>query len=209
MADSAEIRRPPLSKAEWAAVAIATVGMVVLGIYGFIVEEPSTFGYLFSVVAVGALIAGIRRRPLSSGLAIAVGIAAVAHLAGGLVQVGTGVLYDASVGPITLHTHVIQYDHFAHAFGSFVAVLVIWELLVPEEVVNREHINVLVLVALASMGVGALNELIEFIATLADQGAHVGGYNNTGWDFVSNLVGAILAACFLRLRAHTTQAHGV
>jgi hypothetical protein len=47
------------------------------------------------------------------------------------------------------------------------------------------------------MGLGATNEVIEFIATrLMD--TNVGGYENTGWDLVANAVGAGLAVVLIR-----------
>jgi hypothetical protein len=42
----------------------------------------------------------------------------------------------------------------------------------------------------AALGLGALNEMVEFLATLAHHGAHAGGYWNTGWDLVCNFIGA-------------------
>jgi hypothetical protein len=44
------------------------------------------------------------------------------------------------------------------------------------------------------MGFGAANEVVEFIATITLPGTNVGGYENTGWDLVANLVGCLLAA---------------
>jgi hypothetical protein len=44
------------------------------------------------------------------------------------------------------------------------------------------------------LGFGALNEVVEFAATLLVPETNVGGYVNTGWDMVSNLVGATTAA---------------
>jgi hypothetical protein len=35
------------------------------------------------------------------------------------------------------------------------------------------------------------------VTTVVHAGAHVGGYTNTGWDLVSNLVGAVAAGAFL------------
>ncbi len=58
----------------------------------------------------------------------------------------------------------------------------------------------LVLVAAAGMGFGAMNEVVEFIATLTMPETNVGGYINTGWDLVSNLTGCTLAALLIRLR---------
>ena len=48
------------------------------------------------------------------------------------------------------------------------------------------------------MGFGALNEVVEFAATLSVPETNVGGYVNTGWDLVSNLVGCITAAILIR-----------
>ena len=47
------------------------------------------------------------------------------------------------------------------------------------------------------MGLGAMNEIIEFIAVLLIPETNVGGYENTGWDLVSNAVGAVIAALLL------------
>ena len=46
------------------------------------------------------------------------------------------------------------------------------------------------------MGFGGLNEVIEFFLTLTLPETNIGGYINTGWDLVSNLVG-VIAACVL------------
>jgi hypothetical protein len=44
------------------------------------------------------------------------------------------------------------------------------------------------------MGFGAFNEVIEFAATQTVPETNVGGYVNTGWDLVSNMVGSFIAA---------------
>ena len=51
------------------------------------------------------------------------------------------------------------------------------------------------------MGFGALNEVIEFIATLMVPNTNVGGYVNTGWDLVANMIGASVAATLIYLGA--------
>ena len=50
----------------------------------------------------------------------------------------------------------------------------------------------------AGSGFGALNEVVEFIAVLTIPETNVGGYENTGWDLVANLVGATVAAVLIR-----------
>ena len=66
----------------------------------------------------------------------------------------------------------------------------------PREIV-RPSPGMLVLCAAAGMGFGALNEVIEFVATLTVPKTNVGGYENTGWDLVSNMIGSVLAAVLI------------
>ena len=187
---------PPLSPAESTAVHAAAAAIVGFGVYGFATGAPSTMAYLVSVVAVGLVIRHFRREPLPGPVAIGLAVAAAAHMAGGLVRVGHDVLYNASTGPYvaSLHTHVLQYDHFAHTFAVFVGTLTLWTLLaLPTASVSNRR-SLIVLCTLAGLGIGGVNETIEFLATIAHAGAGVGGYTNTGWDLVSNLVGATAAA---------------
>ena len=58
----------------------------------------------------------------------------------------------------------------------------------------------MVLSATAGMGLGSLNELIEFAATLTVPETNVGGYINTGWDLVANFVGALTAVTLIWIR---------
>ena len=46
---------------------------------------------------------------------------------------------------------------------------------------------------LFGMGVGALNEVVEFAVSLNVEESNVGRYLNTGWDLVANMLGAALA----------------
>jgi hypothetical protein len=66
----------------------------------------------------------------------------------------------------------------------------------------------LVVAGLMALGLGALNEVLEFVAVLTIPETNVGGYENTGWDLVANLGGVLAAALGIRLeaqRAHSTR----
>jgi len=167
--------------------------------YGFATGSPSTVGYVSSVLIIGAAIVWLRRAAVPGLLAAGLAIAAIATLAGGLINVGHNVLYNASVGPYnrTLGTHFLQYDHFAHAYVSFVVVFACWVMLAAPHA-GWDHRRDLVLLTVgAALGLGALNEMVEFLATLAHHGGHVGGYWNTGWDLVCNFIGAGAAGLVL------------
>jgi hypothetical protein len=193
------------SPTERVAVGIVVVALVVFGTLGYATGSTNTTTYVLTVIAGVLLIRGLRRKPLPNGLAIALAIHSVLHMAGGLVNVGNDVLYNASIGPTvsSLHTHVLQYDHLVHGFGSLVGTLTLWTVLAPPATNPVDRRNVIVLCVLAGLGIGALNEMIEFLATIAHSGTHVGGYDNTGWDLVSNTVGAIIAAAIIMRRQLT------
>jgi hypothetical protein len=103
---------------------------------------------------------------------------------------------------------LLKYDHVVHAYGFGVTTVVCWEGLCAilkaqrtsvEPFVPVPTLGMLTLCGAASMGFGGLNEVIEFFLTLPE--TNIGGYMNTGWDLVSNLVGVTLA-CGLIVRCH-------
>ena len=128
------------------------------------------------------------------------------HMAGGLVPVPASwpiageirVLYSWWLIPGWL-----KYDMVVHAYGFGITTWVCWQGLCAA-LRNRSAADVrpaaglLILCVAAGMGFGALNEIVEFIATLTVPETNVGGYVNTGWDLVSNLVGAVAAAALIR-----------
>lgn len=115
--EPADPGRARLSRVERGSVQVAAVAVAGFCIYGFATGSPSTVGYVSSVIVIGAAIVWLRREVLPGLLAAGLAIAAIATLAGGLINAGQDVLYNASIGPYskTLGTHFLQYDHLAHA----------------------------------------------------------------------------------------------
>lgn len=103
-----------------------------------------------------------------------------------------------------------KYDQVVHAFGFFTATLASFEAL-RAAIVGRERAGefrpgagVAFACFLMGMGLGALNEVVEFVATrLMD--TNVGGYVNTGWDLVSNMAGAGVAAVLVLVNGSTNR----
>jgi len=191
--------RPPLSRAERGSVLVAAASVAGFAGYGFATHSPSTVGYVSSVLVIAAAVVGLRRVVLPPLLAAGLAIAAIVTLAGGLIRVGHDVLYNANTGPYNpaLGTHYLQYDHFAHAYVSFVIVFACWFMLAAPHADGGRHGELVLLAVGAALGLGALNEMVEFIATLAHHGAHAGGYWNTGWDLIANFTGATAAGLVL------------
>jgi len=63
-----------------------------------------------------------------------------------------------------------------------------------------------ILVILMGCGVGAINEIVEFIAVKLMPETNVGGYENTLWDLVFNLLGATVAATWASTSRFETRA---
>ena len=131
------------------------------------------------------------------------------HMAGGLVPLPASwpvdgppdVLYNLWFVP-----GVLRYDHVIHAYGFGTTCWVCWQglkALVPD---LRPGVGPLLLAATAALGFGALNEVVEFAATLMMYETNVGDFNNVGWDLVSNAAGAVAAAMLIALLDRPTVA---
>jgi len=188
--------RVPLTLTE--RVALATLALVTgaFAVYGVATHAPSTSAYVTIVTVVGAAVVRLRQTNLPPRLVLSLVGLAVAHLAGGLVRVGQDVLYNAHAG-----NRLFQYDHFVHASGVLIGTLVVWHLFVAPMGRGSRGADVVLLCILAGLGLGALNETIEFAMTMLHHGAHVGGYENTGWDLVSNITGATVAGISIARRS--------
>jgi uncharacterized membrane protein YjdF len=160
------------------------------------------------VVLIGLVLTVNRSIELSTGALWALSLWGLLHMAGGLVTVPPGwpvnaesrVLYTLWLIPDRL-----KYDHIVHAFGFGVTTWVCWQGLKSAIRKRSGHepapaFGLLVLAAAAGLGFGALNEVVEFVATLTMPETNVGGYVNTGWDLVANTVGAMVAVLLIRWR---------
>lgn len=118
------------------------------------------------------------------------------HMAGGNVRINGEILYGLQLIPV-----VLRYDEFVHAFGFGIGTLVCFHLLRPYLRTDTEKWWPLAtLVVLMGLGLGALNELVEFVAVVTVPETNVGGYKNTLWDLVFDLIGAVLAVILLTYR---------
>ena len=119
---------------------------------------------------------------------------ALMHMCGGSVPVNGGRLYELILIPISESYEIFKYDQFVHIVGFGVATLIMYNLIKPHLKKNLKHwVAVSIVVVMAGLGVGALNEIIEFGATVIVPDTGVGGYINTSLDLVADLIGAIIA----------------
>lgn len=121
------------------------------------------------------------------------------HMAGGGVPVEDSVLYNLRLVPILENERlfILKYDQFVHAYGFGVTAWVLYHLLLRHFPETGGTVTAVVYPALGAMGLGAVNEIIEFSAVLMVPDTNVGGYVNTALDLCFNALGAILAVTIL------------
>jgi hypothetical protein len=186
-----------------------TFGYLAVALAAGILRGNAEFLFYIGVmlVLIGVVWAVNRSVRLSTGALWALSVWGLAHMAGGLVVVPAGwpvnaasrVLYTLWLVPDRL-----KYDHVVHAYGFGVTTWVCWQGL--KSAVRKRAgstpaptFGLLTLAAAAGLGFGALNEVVEFVATLTMPETNVGGYANTGWDLVANTVGAVAAVLLIRM----------
>jgi hypothetical protein len=189
-------------------VAAFTFGYLAIALVAGLRAGNAEFLFYIGVMLVlmGLVWAVNRSIGISTGALWALSLWGLAHMAGGLIVVPEGwpvnaesrVLYSLWLIPGRL-----KYDHIVHAYGFGVTTWVCWQGL-KSAIQKRSGqapaptFGLLVLAGAAGLGFGALNEVIEFAATLTMPETNVGGYVNTGWDLVANTVGATVALLSIR-----------
>ena len=170
-----------------------SMAVIVAGFIAYGVATASPLALPYGVIIVGGalLAAAVEPEEGFSQLVLA-GLAlwAVGHVAGGTVGLdGDRTLYNAVL------PGRVRFDNLVHLVGFGTAGLAWWEASRSWLLPHRGHGLAVVAVAvwLAGMGIGALNEVLEFIATLVLPETNVGGYRNTGRDLIANLLGAGMA----------------
>ncbi len=158
--------------------------------------------YVAVILIVGAMILW-KQRSLRFGPTILWGLTiwGLAHMAGGNIRIGDGILYSLVLVPLVPAYEVLRYDHAIHAFGFGVTTLLCYHLLKPylKEGITRWGM-LLFLIVLMGSGFGAINEIVEFVAVATMPETGVGGYTNTALDLVFNLIGGVGAVGYLAWR---------
>lgn len=169
--------------------------ILVAGLAALLTGNGEFVLYVVILLGLFVAVAAVHRRvPLGPGVLWCLSAWGLMHMAGGLVPVPRSwpiegdvyVLYSLWLIPGRL-----KYDHVAHAYCFGVAAWACWQWIRTVAEVERPTLGWLIVAGAAALGFGAVNEVIEFIATRTMEATNVGGYENTGWDLVANLVGVV------------------
>lgn len=191
------------TKAQYAVLAFTLAYFIPFAVYFTAVKNYEFLLYVAQIAAllgvVGTTLHRTQFRPL---LLWGLSLWGFLHMAGGGIKVNGDVLYALPVWRVAEvgDTYIFKFDQLVHAFGFFVATFVVYHFMRRAMEVSAPRIGMAFIAALGGMGLGAINEIIEFIPVLMLPETGVGGYYNTALDLVANAIGALTAAGFIVAR---------
>ena len=117
------------------------------------------------------------------------------HVLGGAIQTPDGVLFAYRIYPFldgAGDMYILKYDQVVHSYlYGLVSVMTYFLFKSICNVTSHRTFAVLVAI-LVSVGISALNEIMEFLIAISLERNGVGGYENAMLDFVFNLGGAVI-----------------
>lgn len=156
---------------------------------------------LFIVVLFALVFAYQRRLEFTPFTLWALTLWGCLHMAGGNLFPGGTRLYDVILLDLIPQYSILKYDQFVHLVAFAAATLAGYHLLRAHLQPGRHRWRTLsMLLVLIGTGFGALNEVVEFFVVLTVPETGVGGYENTGFDLVFNMLGAFLAVGLIHLK---------
>jgi uncharacterized membrane protein YjdF len=160
------------------------------------------------VILLGIVALTIHKSKFPIGILLGLSLWSVLHMAGGGVPVDDSVLYAMEIWRVAEvgDTYIFKYDQLVHAFGFFMSTLVLFHLLMRTGIPSARIRTAAWIAAFGGMGLGAINEIIEFIPVLLLPQTGVGGYYNTALDLVANGIGAVVAALLIIVSRGSSKA---
>ena len=168
-------------------------------IFAILFTGRKNYEFLIYVVTVAVFMLFIARLHLkynfTTGLLLGLSGWGLMHMLGGFIIINSRVLYAYQIIPV-----VLRYDQFVHTFGFGFSTLLGYYILKPSLSEKPKWLAVSILLILIGMGIGAVNEIVEFIAVKTVPQTNVGGYDNTMLDLIFNTIGAIIAVTYINLK---------
>ncbi len=124
------------------------------------------------------------------------------HILGGSVQTPDGVLFAYRIYPfldLGEDLYILKYDQVVHGYlYGVMAIAFLHVLTCTLRATGPKWILILIAI-MASMGVSAMNEIMEFLIAMNLDRHGVGGYENAMLDLVFNFGGAIIGIMLVHI----------
>lgn len=182
---------------EKAALIFTALYTTVFSAYFIVNLNIEFLGYIGVIVLVFALLYGtLYETRIPASVLWGISVCGLLHMLGGSVPVDGDILYTWRMVPLFDgggEFYIFKYDQFVHVYLYAVVALLFLHLLRNYLGQKQPPLLIGFIALMAAQGVGAVNEMIEFIVVLLVPDNGVGGYYNTLLDIVFNFIGATLA----------------
>lgn len=195
MNESLPVRRTP---AYWYTALFSGLYLTVGGLY-FALD--GNFEFVIYIILIALILLSVfstlRYTKFPNWMLWLIALWGLLHVLGGALPSPDGVLFSYRIYPfldLGGDFYILKYDQVAHfCIYALVALMSYHVLRVPFGI--RGHIFLVSLAAvLISLGVGSLNEIVEFLIVVNLERHGVGGYENAMLDLVFNWAGAMVAS---------------
>lgn len=181
---------------------IVAVNIIALAIFTFIFLARQNYEFIIYIAVIvffmAVILATNHRVNFPNDVLWGLTMWAFLHMVGGGLVIGGIRVYDFMILDIIGEPYnILRYDQFVHTLGFAVATIASYHIIKPNLKKNFSWKALSIIIVMAGVGFGALNEIIEFLATVFLHSTGVGGYVNTALDLVFNLIGAMGAMVFI------------
>lgn len=192
-----------LKTGEWFLILFNLAYIIPFTIYYISIKNFEFLWYIFILVVIFLAVAGtLRKTKFDYVILWGLSLWGLMHMAGGGLLVRGEVLYAFKLIPIVENANyfILKYDQFVHFYLYVIVSMAVFHILEKQLHSKANYLIIYLITALASIGIGALNEIAEFISVLAFPETGVGNYYNNSWDLVFNSLGAFLGVVVAHLR---------
>lgn len=185
------------SKSKKAILGFTTLYTAVFAVFFIRSFNIEFIAYVGVIIFIFALLYGtLHKTKIPAYILAGISLWGLFHMMGGSIPTADGILYAWKIYPFFDgggEFYILKFDQLVHGYLYAVVALLFLHLL-RHYLGNKQSQTLVGFIAItASVGVGAINEIIEFIAVLTVPDNGVGGYYNTVLDIVFNFMGALLA----------------
>src|SRR3989344_714871 len=176
-----------ISKQHLLLVALNALVLIIFGTIFFARANYEFLGYIGVIILVGILIAiSLKKVAYPIGLLYGLSLWGLMHLAGGGIRFADGsILYHQILMPLSDTYGIFRYDQLVHIVGFGFSTWAMYQL-IGSYLNVKKGTGLFIVVVMAGLGVGALNEMIEFLATVFVANTNFGGYTNTLLDLFAD-----------------------
>ena len=192
-----------ITKPAWMIFIFTILYTFIFGIYYFRIGNFEFLWYVGILIVILFLVVMFHKKyHFSNGVLLAISVWGLLHMIGGMDINGVRT-YARIIYPLfsaeTAGTDIFRYDQFMHFYVYVVATFMLHRIVISyTKDMPRSILSVLLV--LMGIGVGAINEIVEFLPALLLPESGVGDYFNTMWDIIFNTLGSLAAVLYLSVK---------